>query len=127
MPHNTKFLFYHDVYEEWQCGLDWNRCVMENCRVKAWGDSAYDAICNAFLAWRRNSQWQPIETAPKDGTPILGFSDGVMTTVFWENNSSPRRWTEGGWKLCVGFHYDSDDGEWWPEYWQPLPEGPNES
>lgn len=70
------------------------------------------------------SAWQPIETAPKDGTPILVYSreasDPQIVLASWrEYQGSP---DDGGW-------YD-----WWdnnaPEidatvtHWQPLPEPP---
>ncbi len=62
------------------------------------------------------SDWQPIETAPKDGTQILGFADGRMAVVQW--------WEDFRyWSLVVCGAY-ADDGEWWPTHWQPLPEPP---
>ena len=56
--------------------------------------------------------WRPIVSAPKDGTPILGYADGVQTTVYW--------WQPGGyWSLCeCGSH--ADDSEWSPTHWMPL-------
>lgn len=61
------------------------------------------------------SAWQTIDTAPKDGTPILGLSNGEMATVRWR--------VEGGgyWDLCV-CGTSASDGEWWPSLWMPLPE-----
>jgi len=60
------------------------------------------------------SNWQPIETAPKDGTPILAFHPfvpiGQAVGYFTENGffiSAP-----GGWCLL-------------PTHWQPLPEPPD--
>lgn len=41
------------------------------------------------------SEWQPIETAPKDGTTILidcvNLTDG-MTLVFWDNGRLVSAW-----------------------------------
>ena len=58
-------------------------------------------------------QWQPIETAPKDGTEFLG-SVGVSY--------------QGG---VVVLHWDKDDGFidwdadfWDPTHWMPLPPPP---
>ena len=60
-------------------------------------------------------KWQPIETAPKDGTWILTYTEGVMNSEgpylvvrYWNGE-----WTEPGglWPLV-------------PDYWMPLPEPP---
>ena len=60
--------------------------------------------------------WQPIETAPKDGTAALIFSKddafGPVIVGWWEN----------------------DDEAWWgphsyivrPTHWMPLPDPPKE-
>jgi hypothetical protein len=64
------------------------------------------------------SEWQPIETAPRDETYILGYADGEMTVVHWRDYDG-----EGCWQLAVsGLH--ADDGEWWPTHWMPLPKPP---
>lgn len=70
------------------------------------------------------NKWQLIETAPKDGTPILGFADGEMTTVSWLKPKYTLEGYNGYWNLIVCGSY-AEDGEWWPEYWMPLPEVPN--
>ena len=62
------------------------------------------------------SHWQPIETAPKDGTPILGYCEGYMTTVEWVALG-------GFWNLCECGKF-AEDGEWNPTHWQLLPEPP---
>ena len=69
------------------------------------------------------SEWQPIKTAPKDGTRILGF--GMMGlddkpgigTVAWDNDW--KRW----------FCSPNEASEYIPEsckvsHWMPLPEPP---
>jgi hypothetical protein len=65
------------------------------------------------------SEWQPIETAPKDGTTILAFfADRVgyvarqdVQAVAWRENDG---WasTQTGWTLA------------WPTHWMPLPDPP---
>jgi hypothetical protein len=66
-------------------------------------------------------QWQPIETAPRDGTNILAIVSGnhpdsgeafTPEVVFWRID----QW----WNDCWG--YDSTDYE--PTHWMPLPEPP---
>jgi hypothetical protein len=70
------------------------------------------------------STWQPIETAPKDGTHLL-LSDGERVTL-------------GGWTsdMDQGAEYEGQIGMagWWsvdlgpngdrPTHWMPLPEAP---
>lgn len=64
------------------------------------------------------SDWQPIETAPKDGTPVLLWVGSLWTTG---------RWSGWNWEVLeTGIGYESDpvlpDD---PTHWQPLPLGPN--
>ncbi len=85
------------------------------------------------------TDWQPIETAPTDGTPILvtgGYPDVASDYRIWSDDEdeyvssfpSPvivvwRQHEE--WRYCS---YDSGIyGEWHePTHWQPLPEPPTE-
>ena len=62
--------------------------------------------------------WQPIETAPKDGTLVLLSGFGLPV---WQ----------GYWVGQVGRHaingwtrFNSVDMEWKPTHWMPLPEPP---
>jgi hypothetical protein len=65
--------------------------------------------------------WMPIETAPKDGTYILGWmkSDYELTKIdiwWWENHRNPI-WTRWNSKS----HYTENDQ---PTHWMPLPKDP---
>lgn len=80
------------------------------------------------------TDWQPISSAPKDGTPILAFNRmvGIYSTAF------TTRWTGepaehdagtyegfpcGFWSTGLGsFPFGQWDCQ--PTYWQPLPEPP---
>jgi hypothetical protein len=57
--------------------------------------------------------WQPIETAPRDGTPVIGYwwhSDGgSFGVVVWDGDN----WRENS---------DTVDA---PTHWMPLPQRPN--
>lgn len=68
------------------------------------------------------SDWRPIESAPRDGTAILGIdmndSKKPQTTVQWEP-----RWTGGRWYLVVEGE-NAESGAWTPTHWQPLPKPP---
>ena len=76
------------------------------------------------------SDWKPIDTAPKDGTKILLYEDGIIEGYFEVNEKyikDHKAWGgEGYWKSlwtpehgcgCCG-----DDNE--PTHWMPLPKGP---
>lgn len=69
--------------------------------------------------------WQLIDTAPQDGTSILGYADGVFAVVHWYN--SPRCNSPlveiGYWSLDV-YGAFAEDSEWTPTHWQPLPAAP---
>lgn len=65
--------------------------------------------------------WQPIETAPKDGSLILGVSanpEGCIDIVGWDSKA-------GGWS--TGYF---DREEYYilrdPTHWMPLPKPPKE-
>ena len=60
------------------------------------------------------NEWQPIETAPKDGTRIVGYCPrqawGPEVRIVWSKGK--------GWKSQHG---------WWssnPTHWIPLPDPP---
>ena len=59
------------------------------------------------------SSWQPIETAPKDGTEIL----------VWDGNEHQILW----WLDSVGWVGDDDFTDKLPTHWQPLPAPPDHS
>lgn len=64
-------------------------------------------------------EWQPIETAPKDGTPILAYNPvtGPYQT----------RHEDGEWPMADWYKGDPDHpGIWYPRpsHWMPLPTAP---
>lgn len=65
--------------------------------------------------------WQPIETAPKDGTNILLFNDkGNMATALWQGTGPMEGWwLRGGNKPDYFFN-----GHRSPTHWMPLPAAP---
>lgn len=68
-----------------------------------------------------SSRWQPIETAPRDGTQILV---GVWVAGYFKGSES--RWS----CWTIGQHGSGDfgcDGEWGdePTHWMPLPPPPD--
>jgi hypothetical protein len=74
------------------------------------------------------SDWQPIKTAPKDGTRVL---------LVWEYGLVLAHWTDdAAFKQCAfgpGWEVDRSEGDCWyafslrpdqPTHWMPLPEPP---
>ena len=83
-----------------------------------------DATAVACLAGAdalRRGTWQPIEIAPKDGTTILVWADGIrFPVVYWTDHDI--EW----WHVTDGKH-----GPWplrgaSPTHWMPLPDAPTE-
>lgn len=65
-------------------------------------------------------KWKTIDTAPKDGRPILGYARGTMTVVSWyAARESPHGW----WNLVEPGAY-AEDEEWSPTHWTALPGAP---
>lgn len=61
--------------------------------------------------------WQPIETAPRDGTRILcylPFGRGFTTQTHWHIDKRGGNWYDEGGELC-------------PTHWMPLPDKPENS
>jgi hypothetical protein len=62
-------------------------------------------------------EWQPIESAPRDGTWVLAYNPvcGVYKTRFLDG-----QWPMNGW--------DDKEGTWYPApyWWMPLPTLPDE-
>ena len=75
----------------------------------------------------RFDKWQPIETAPKDGTRIL-----VTGGTFRREDEDEKRpaWTAIVWwdsdqRVWWGGYLAQDVGVWYePTHWMPLPEPP---
>lgn len=60
--------------------------------------------------------WQPIETAPRDGREILGYTEEVGALVmYWDTMSQEQdHWSDG---MSISY--------WTPTHWMKLPEAPN--
>ncbi len=73
----------------------------------------------------QNSKWQPIKTAPKDGTPVLLYSP-IPQDYIGKGGNTPRGliWISGGWRDTGGWRGDYCKDT--PTYWMLLPEPPKE-
>jgi hypothetical protein len=65
-------------------------------------------------------QWQPIETAPQDGTPVIVWDDPVRGEAYFETGDKAWWWTNTGPGDYVGDAI-------YPTLWQPLPALPDTS
>lgn len=64
--------------------------------------------------------WQPIETAPRDGTEVDLWSPGCGRTVDSE-------WKEGRWRYWGPNEFGNNDWCWLkypPTHWMPIPADP---
>jgi len=74
------------------------------------------------------SEWQPIDTAPKDGTVILVFLLNFwtiscrITTAAWSSTESLRATGDGEWLVDAPAHHPPLT----PTHWMPLPPPPAE-
>lgn len=74
--------------------------------------------------------WQPIETAPKDGTPILLVGTDGDRSICWWQRPNPHGWASAIKDHPGGWADDTlDDAGFLDEYrvfthWQPLPPPP---
>ena len=65
-------------------------------------------------------EWQPIESAPKDGTWILVGADGEE--VMWASYGIAKPWLDGWYS--TGHRSDSEGPGYTPTHWVPLPQPP---
>ena len=84
----------------------------------AYADRAWFLIRDAIAALQPTVQnawplsgWQSIETAPKDGTEILGQVIGDMAVIWWDKLIWRYNWDDNGQFAC-------------PTHWMPLPQPP---
>ena len=68
-----------------------------------------------FLKLIIDGEVKPIETAPKDGTELLGYTDEVGALVlYWDTmGSETDRWSDG-----MSTH------SWAPTHWMRMPAAP---
>lgn len=89
-------------------------------------NATVESLKDALRTWSK-IQWVSIDSAPKDGTPILVW-DGYNQTVarwghddLWDNE--PKMWIYGE---CFG-EYNVYNTIYSPSHWSPLPEAPSGS
>jgi len=69
--------------------------------------------------------WQPIETAPKDGSKIMISGDSYVTIGWWEEDKGKTLISADKpyWEPYDFSYWDRYDiGDWFtPTHWMPLP------
>lgn len=66
--------------------------------------------------------WQPIETAPKDGTVVLCWDEFKECDLMWYGII--QQWNEP--KDILGWMYVATNTECYPTHWMPLPKPPTD-
>jgi len=99
----------------------------EHWFVQAFARHRQSAFAAGKAEGRREVDWQPFETAPRDGTEILVYREdaGVFTAHYVEEDahlSSYLNPPEGDfyWFSATGEDLTND----MPTHWRPLPDGP---
>jgi len=76
----------------------------------------------AFAAGQASkSEWQPIATAPKDGTVFLGYRDGKMRESYRVQRPDCEMWVFGSSSGAVEIAPQLK-----PTHWMPLPAAPSQ-
>lgn len=74
------------------------------------------------------SDWQPIETAPKNGTAVWVATAGAMRVAFWKDGPQYeyRGSVGGGWRDWFAYEHPraTHDLQFTPTNWMPLPAPP---
>jgi len=100
-------------YNDWRRGADFEQ--PEPTEIGRDIDKAADVLERNLM------RWQPIETAPTDGSSVLVFLPGSkyvrnqITSGYWSDHQQCRCWIAGG--------YMQKDNP--PTHWMPYPDGPD--
>lgn len=95
------------------------------CRMALEVPSLRERLRSIVAQWAAGqSQWRPIETAPKDGTVVLLFKHSMDFKIrgygYWEGGDA----FVSGW-ISKGFDETFGNlGLGNPSHWMPLPESP---
>lgn len=99
------------IMQSWAMGWD-----IAHPAVAVWADTVKAALTHPPAV--EALQWQPIESAPRDGTTLLGaFKGGKVASIEWLTDKG---YVEG-WALSGSMQNNMR-----PTHWMPLPEPPKE-
>lgn len=111
-----------ELFERWACedvnDVELRRLIC--LRSGAFGEYEIDSVEDKWEAWQARaklSQWQPIETIPKDGTEVIaryGRQGNVKKLVFY--NTVHNFWSSKG-EAVLGLMENATE-------WMSIPEPP---
>ncbi len=90
------------------------------CYLNLGAGMAWDAWQAAQAAQAAQPGWRTIESAPKDGTVILGYRNGRIGTASKVPRDDCEMWTFCGTSAWVEIHPTVK-----PTHWMPLPAAPS--
>lgn len=100
----------------------WASSVGAVLRTDKHGDYFYESTKFAWQGWqaalRAAPEWQPIETAPRDGAPVWAFN-GEQAPMLYIAGEGHALWIWADQVLA-----DVDPSPEQPKYWKPLPSPP---
>ena len=104
------------AWEPPDCDFPHVSCLHCDARLDA------NTMPRAISAWnRRADDWQPIETAPRDGTRIM-VSDGQ--NIWFDSQRVGKHAGPSNMGMPTTGHEFSRSGGKYPTHWRPLPKGP---
>lgn len=105
---------------------DW--CMQEDVqKLEAYNQELKDSLFSIEKFKEKCDTWQPIATAPRDGSSFMAYNSVTGPYQTWYNDSEPDRpGTEFPCKIFTNGHNDTEPNIWYPmpTHWQPLPEAP---
>ena len=109
---------WKEVYEMHESGISWksiaNKFIISEYTAK---QMAAKYRKENKIPIKKYFEWQPIETAPKDGLYDILVSEGLGVYMATWSRLGPLPNTKFGWVTNTGFQIE-------PTHWMPLPEPP---
>ena len=96
---------------------DYVKLKAENARLQAEVERLNELAQDPY---RLSRGWQPMETAPKDGTLVLCWDEFKECDFMWYGII--QQWNEP--KDILGWMYVATNTECHPTHWMPLPKPP---
>jgi Lar family restriction alleviation protein len=123
---DTDDVLYCAVDEYHRAYVTCSNCFAEGPVVHDKEIGSDEAIEQAAAAWNQRSTWQPIETAPRDGTDFIAYNKFTGPYITAAKSISPIAAPPDGTIRFPMHYWHGQKGTWFPEptHWQPLPSPP---